>query len=429
MQTEAPVLFRNGFAAAFGSEDITTGNEAGKEARLEPVPERLAFGTGFRKTGAEVFGKVLLIGEKMMAREHGLDGLSMALRNPQTLGVFSHHEDIPGVIGTREEHDGTVRVAIVHGRKPLDAVRQTEAMESREVIEESRRIRGRAGGIRCGCGRPPDDVDIRAQVAEVLAGGQIPIAIEPSLALPAGKIGKLLFVVRIEENVVINPSADETRDGLGAGLPRDDEFLEIPLVTDTAGVGGRVKARSPSRFGSTATGGDVRVFAGRKLGRFLDADDVIFEAEIGINVLLTLVMAEDNAGAVFKEQLAPSGMEAMRQMSEELAPEDFEVLQVGFAHLAQEQTFETRDALAIINAELGEQPVRLTATAGATEADRRGPVRLIAEASGGAGGKLAILKDQPGAGKILQLVLGATVLQTALKGILDSGRKFRTQWS
>jgi hypothetical protein len=81
-----------------------------------------------------------------------------------------------------------------------------------------------------------------------------------------------------------------------------DEKLFIPDVADAAGVAGGIDAGAPILFGSAATGGEIDVFAVSESGGFLDADDVVFEAEIGIDLVFGLEMAGDDAGTVFKNE-------------------------------------------------------------------------------------------------------------------------------
>lgn len=128
-------------------------------------------------------------------------------------------------------------------------------------------------------------------------------------------------------------------------------------------IGGGMNTRSTIGFGGAATGGDVLVFAARELGGFLNADDVVFKTKVAINVLLALVMAENDLRAVGEDEQAARDVELMREPLEETATEGFEVFAVGLADLAEEQAFESRDALAIVGAELGEEPVGFTAAA------------------------------------------------------------------
>ena len=74
--------------------------------------------------------------------------------------------------------------------------------------------------------------------------------------------------------------------GAKAGEVGVDEELFVPDVTDTARVAGGIDARAPIPFRGAATGGEVDMFAVSEGGGFLYANDVVFETEIRINVLL-----------------------------------------------------------------------------------------------------------------------------------------------
>ena len=69
-------------------------------------------------------------------------------------------------------------------------------------------------------------------------------------------------------------------------------------MADAAGIGGGIDARPPVRLGGAEAGADVLVFARGESGGFLDADDVVFQAQVGIDVFFVLEMAGDDAGAV-----------------------------------------------------------------------------------------------------------------------------------
>src|SRR5512140_1959887 len=84
-------------------------------------------------------------------------------------------------------------------------------------------------------------------------------------------------------------------------------------------------------FGGAAAGGDVLVFAEGEGGGFFDADHVVFEAEVGVDVFFILEVAGDDAGAVGKGENAAVGGEFMGEVGEQAAAEVFEVLEVGFA--------------------------------------------------------------------------------------------------
>ena len=108
-------------------------------------------------------------------------------------------------------------------------------------------------------------------------------------------------------------------------------------MANVAGIGGRIEARAPIGFGGAATARDVLVFAGGQLSGFLNADDVVFQAQVGINVFLALVMAQDDARAVYEGEDAARDVEVVGKAMEQSLPQSLEILQVQLAHFAQQQ--------------------------------------------------------------------------------------------
>ena len=117
-------------------------------------------------------------------------------------------------------------------------------------------------------------------------------------------------------------------------------------------------------------------------------------------------MAGDDAGAVGEGEEPREAVNSCGRRQEEAPAEVLEVFEVGFADFAEEEAFEAGDALAVIGAHLGEEPVGFAAAAGAAVADGRGAVGQVAEAGGGAGGELPGLEDDAGADEVLHLILG-----------------------
>ena len=149
--------------------------------------------------------------------------------------------------------------------------------------------------------------------------------------------------------------------------------------------------------------------------RLFHPDQVVFKAEVGINILLALIMAEDDLGAVGKGEEAAGRIEPVRQGGEEPLAEGREVFEIRFADLPEEEAFEAGNALAVIGAELGKEPVRFAAAPGPAVADGGGAGGVIAEPGGGAGGQLARLEADAGADEFLDLVGHAP----GLKGVLS----------
>jgi len=92
------------------------------------------------------------------------------------------------------------------------------------------------------------------------------------------------------------------------------------------------------------------------------------------------------------------------QAGEKAPAEDLKVFEIGLADFPEEEAIETGEALAIVGAELGEEPVGFAAAAGAAETDGAGTAGGIAEASGGAGGELPFLEDETGIGEVEKLI-------------------------
>ena len=123
---------------------------------------------------------------------------------------------------------------------------------------------------------------------------------------------------------------------------------------------------------------------------------------------LVLEVAGDDAGAVGEGEDAAGGGEVVGEVAEEPAAEVVEVFAVGFADFAQEQALEAGEALAVIDAHLGEEPEGFAAAAGAAVADGGGAVGEVAEAGGGAGQRAGGAGERCGPWRSFGLVPGAT---------------------
>jgi len=143
---------------------------------------------------------------------------------------------------------------------------------------------------------------------------------------------------------------DGCRTGRGeeALLKGNDIGGAIPGVADAAGVGGGIDAGPPAGLGGAVAGDDIVILAGGEGGGFLDADDVVFEAEVGIDVFFALEVAGDDAGAVGESEGGAGSGPGVREAGEEASAEVLEIFEVGLADLAQEQALETGEALAIV---------------------------------------------------------------------------------
>ncbi len=171
----------------------------------------------------------------------------------------------------------------------------------------------------------------------------------------------------------------------------------MPHVT---GIGGGIDPRTPIGFGSAAAGADVLIFALGQLRGLLNADDVVFLAEIGVDIFFALIMAQANLRTVGEFQFTTRGAVFMIQPGEQALAIIFQVLGIGFADFAQKQAAKSRHPLTIVGSHLGEQPVGFTAAACAAIADGARPIRLITQPGGGASEQLADLHNLTGIGQV-----------------------------
>src|SRR4051812_30754 len=196
--------------------------------------------------------------QKAVAPEHGLNGLSMFLRKQQAFGVLVHDEVITVAIFAAEKHDRVMSEAVIESGHPFDCA---------GIVE-----------IR-------DNVNIASKGSEELPGSDIPIAIEPCSLAPTGKVLKGFLVIWISEGVVRDRSRNEAGVSFRVGMKGLEELLSVPSVADATGIGGGIDAWTPSGFGGAAAGADVSILAAGQGGGFFNADNVIFESEIGIDIV------------------------------------------------------------------------------------------------------------------------------------------------
>jgi len=112
----------------------------------------------------------------------------------------------------------------------------------------------------------------------------------------------------------------------------------------------------------------------------------------------------NDTGAVFEGEDAASDGEIVRQSAKDAPPKVFEVFEVGFAHFSKQEAFEAGNALAIVGAHLGEQPMGFAAATSAAVADGCWAARIIAKPGGSAGCELAVLQDDACGEEILDLI-------------------------
>ena len=116
-------------------------------------------------------------------------------------------------------------------------------------------------------------------------------------------------------------------------------------------------------------------------------------------------MAGDNFRSVRKGKDGSGDVEFMRESAEDAGAQCFEVFDVGFADFAQEQAFESRPALAIVDAHLGNEPVTFAAGPRPAVADGVWAVFAVARPSGRARGELTGLQDDTRFDEVPELVL------------------------
>ena len=362
MDAEIGILFGDGETVALAGEDIGSGDEVFGGKGVAPLE-----------------------GEAV-ALEEGFDGLSVAFGDPIAGGMLVDDDDIAVGIATAEENDGVMVEAVIEGGEPFEGAVVVEVIE---------------------------DMDIAAEGGEELAGGDVPITVAPGAFLPAGELIEDIAVVGMDERVVVDGSGDEAGGSLSAVKEGNDISGTVPVVADAAGVGGGIDAGPPGEAGGrdargAGAGEDIAVLAAGESGGFLDTDDVVFEAEVSIDVVLALEVAGDDAGAIGESEDAAGGGVIVRGAVKDAAAKVFKIFAVGFADLAEQEAFEAGEALAIVEADLSDEPERLAATTSAAEADGGGAIREIAKPGGGAGGELFALRDDGPMVEVVRLVEGAT---------------------
>ena len=165
VNSEIVVLTGDGGAEAIAGEDVISGDDAAESDGVSA--DRLK--------------------EDVVALEHGSDGFGMTLRDPFPGGVFIHDAEVAIGVPAPEEKDGVVIEAVIEGGEPFDIADDVETVH---------------------------DVMVAAEGGEELAGGNIPIAMKPGAALPAGEAFEDAAVIRVVEGVVMNGGRDEECCGL-----------------------------------------------------------------------------------------------------------------------------------------------------------------------------------------------------------------------
>ena len=96
------------------------------------------------------------------------------------------------------------------------------------------------------------------------------------------------------------------------------------------------------------------MLARRQRRRLLDADHVIFQPQVSIDILLRLKVPRNNSRSIRKCEHPAIRGELMFQVPKQPSPKVFKIFHVGFANLPQQQTFQPRNTEAIVRPHLCE---------------------------------------------------------------------------
>ena len=182
-----------------------------------------------------------------------------------------------------------------------------------------------------------------------------------------------------------------------------NEAIFVPDVADSAGVGGCVDAGAEVFAGAVGVTQGA-VFGIGKGGGFLDEDDVLFEAEVLVDVVFGAEVADDDAGIVGEGDEAFGSDVAVWDPSQDYAAEVVGLFAGLFGGEAEVERFEAGDAAAVVEGELGEGCVGFAGAASAAEADLGGAVGEVAEAGGGMEIELFGLGEVAGGYKVFELL-------------------------
>lgn len=171
---------------------------------------------------------------KQVALQKLANGKAMLLRRPAALDVFIDNDEVAVAIFAAEEENGVMGEAVIESTEPFVRAAFIERIHY---------------------------VNVAAEGAEELAGGDVPIAMEPGAFLPAGKFCEHFAIARIDETVVRDFGLDEAGFGFLFALPWFDEHTAVPSMADPARIGGRVKARTPVGFRSAQARADALLLA------------------------------------------------------------------------------------------------------------------------------------------------------------------------
>jgi hypothetical protein len=132
--------------------------------------------------------------------------------------------------------------------------------------------------------------------------------------------------------IVLDPGGNESSGVLVVVLERNYVLVAVPGVADATGVGSRIHPGAPALavgadLGTAQAGSDIGVFAQGETSGFLDADNVVFDADVFIEVALVLVVIDQDAGTVRKNEFSALGV-LMRNVTKDALAQIFEVFTV-----------------------------------------------------------------------------------------------------
>ena len=332
----------------------------------------------FRSLGEDV-GTGIYVPQRFLGRsvsfDHCLDGLGVLLGQPAGLDVFIKDIEVVVAVFGEQEEDGWVFVAVVHAHEAVPFGRNREGF---------------------------DYVLVVAEAVEELAGGDFPVAVAVGAQFPAGVFFEFTAVVGVDDGVVFNGGGDEAGVGFLLVAVGVDEAVLVPDMADATGVGGGVDA-GPEVFAGAVGVAQGAVFGIGKGGGFFDEDDVVFEAEVLVDVVFVAEVADDDAGAVGEGDEAFGPDVAVWDSFQDYAAEVVGLFAGLFGGEAEVEGFEAGDAAAVVEGELGEGGVGFAGAAGAAEADLGWAIGAVTEAGGCVEFELFALGDVAGGDKVFEL--------------------------
>ena len=332
----------------------------------------------------------------------------MLFGEPEPLGMLIDDEHVSISIQAGEQDHGVMAEAVIEGGNPFHTTAIIEIV---------------------------NDVDFPAEVVEVGSGHDVPFAVQPGITDPAFQALQFLSVLLVPVLIVIEEGLNEASVGFLTVSPWNDHALFVVAMAHSTWIGGGIHARAPWRavrhqFGGAATGADIRILLWGKGGGFLDTDQVVFDANMIVQILLVLEMLGDDAGAIAENDFAFAHFEFVRDEAEDDTAKILEVFEIGLGGLAQEEALEVWHALAIVEAYLAEHPESFPAATSAAETDFGGAIGQIASVSSAGGGQLFVLKDDPGGEEVFDLFQGTAETEGQSEvGLIVVHKRGLSTWS